>query len=523
MAMRFRQALITGVCVGSIVGCATSTPPSATSEVAPAAVPSSEPTKSAESKPVEATAPSPSAAAPAVVIASPPTPSPVVPPKVATPTPPVAPTPKTPPAAAVPAPKIQPAAPVVVAPSPAVVMPKDPRTFMITAGPKTQTHPYFNVGHTAGFAVNGQPGKSVVMTRGETYTFDVSTGMQHDFYLTTSSVGRGVGTFTQGVEGQFTYQGQVTVKPTATTPDVLFYECRNHKYMGGKIYVVNKGETAKIDDKPVIVDDGSGVPMAKVTDAQVKQKIAYAELLAGSSESAKRVAAGNNQEAKALLDQAKTQIQQAKTILGQGDLAKALALADDALRTVNSAARLAPAESAAIDHKVKYDELLKEVKGYAASYEKNVKAGQGKQASATLDKSKFDGLVKDAESLAAKGDYEAAAKQMTHASTMVTAVLSLMLEKSTVVYDKSFTTPKEEYEFELARYESFRDLVPVAIEQRQPSDTQKAALEELAKKAERIVSEGKNFAGRGDYVTAIQAMQAATENVQRGLNMIGVN
>lgn len=515
MAMRFRQVFITGVCVGSIVACATSVPPSATSEVAPAVVPSSAP-----AKPVET--PVPSAAAPTVAVPSP-TPAPVVPPKVATPAPAAAPAPKAPPVTAAPAPKIQPAAPVAAAPSPAVVTPKDPRTFIVTAVPKSQAHPYFNVGHNTGFAVNGQPGKSVVMTRGETYTFDVNTGMQHDFYLTTSSVGRGVGTFTQGVEGQFTYQGQVTVKPTATTPDVLFYECRNHKYMGGKIYVVNKGEAPKVDDKPVIVDDGGGMPTAKVTDAQVKQKIAYAEMLAMSSESSKRVAASNNQQAKTLLDQAKTQIQQAKTTLGQGDATKALALADEGLRAVNSAAQLVPTESAATDHKAKYDELLKEVKGYAASYEKNVKAGQGKQAAATLDKAKFDGLVKDAEGLAGKGDYEAAAKQMTHASTMITAVLSLMLEKATVVYEKNFATPKEEYEYELARYESYRDLVPVAIEQRQPPETQKAALEELAKKAERIVSEGKNFAGRGDYVTAIQAMQAATENVQRGLNMIGVN
>lgn len=431
------------------------------------------------------------------------------------------PTPDSKPAAAAAAPAaVAPAkAPEPAAAAPAK-QPKDAKTFIVTAAPKDNSHPYFGAGHTFGFVVNGEPGRDLVLTRGETYTFDVDTGVQHDFYFSTSPMGWGAGTVTEGIQGQFTYKGEVTIKPGATTPNVIYYECRNHKYMGGRIYVVNKGEQPKIEARRVVEDSG---PKLKVTDAQVRQKVSYAEmLLAPTSEVVKRVAASGNQEAARLQVQAQAELGKAKKELAGGKLEGALAAADESLRLIKSSSALAPAESIGIDYKAKYEELHKEVKQYSDSYAKNVKAGQGKQAASTFDKAKFDGLVRDAEALAAKGDYQAANKNLTQASSMVTAVLTLMLDSQTVVYDKSFDTPKEEYEYELARYQSFHELVPIAIEQRNPSAQQRQLLDDLVKKAERIVSEGKSFADRGDYTTAIQAMQAATENVERGLMLIGV-
>jgi hypothetical protein len=221
-------------------------------------------------------------------------------------------------------------------------------------------------------------------------------------------------------------------------------------------------------------------------------------------------------------NEAKQQLQQAKDAMASGDAVKAMTAANGALRTFNEASLLAPPDAAAIDYKAKYEVQLKEVKGYVVAYEKNVKAGQGKDAAATLDRKKFDGLVHGAEALAAKGEYEAANKNLTQASAMITSVLALMLDSATVVYEKNFSTPQEEYEYELARYESFKELVPIAIEQKQPSAQQRSMLDELVKKAERIVAEGKGFADRGDYTTAIQAMQAATSNVERGLMLVGV-
>ncbi|TPW17890.1 MAG: hypothetical protein FD130_480, partial [Halothiobacillaceae bacterium] len=79
-----------------------------------------------------------------------------------------------------------------------------------------------------------------------------------------------------------------------------------------------------------------------------------------------------------------------------------------------------------------------------------------------------------------------------------------------------------EYEYELMRYQSYVELVPLAVEQRQPTESQKGVMDEFVQKGAQVANEGKGIAERGDYTTAIQAMQAATDNVKRALMLVGV-
>ena len=117
--------------------------------------------------------------------------------------------------------------------------------FSVVSVTKDKTHPQYGKGDSIGFVVNGVQGGALVLVRGKTYTFDVNTGVMHDFYFSTKHIGWGTGTVTKGVQGQFTYKGVVTFSPTAETPDTIYYVCRNHKYMGGEIHIVNRGEEGK--------------------------------------------------------------------------------------------------------------------------------------------------------------------------------------------------------------------------------------------------------------------------------------
>ncbi|MEO8332678.1 MAG: hypothetical protein ABI479_09605 [Gallionella sp.] len=117
--------------------------------------------------------------------------------------------------------------------------------FSVISANKDKTHPYYGQGLALGFVVNGVQGGTLILVRGKTYEFDVNTGVMHDFYFSTKPVGYGTGTLTKGVQGQFTYKGVVTFSPTAETPDTIYYACRNHKFMGGEIHVVNRGEEGK--------------------------------------------------------------------------------------------------------------------------------------------------------------------------------------------------------------------------------------------------------------------------------------
>ena len=410
-------------------------------------------------------------------------------------------------------------------------IPTDPNTFLVTASVKTNEHPSFGQGLDTGFDVNGKPGKEVVVTRGEKYKFIVDTGVKHDFYFTTNPVGWGAGTYADGVEGQFIYKGEVTFEPSKETPDLLYYQCRNHKSMGGKIFILDKGEDlAKVK---AALESSVGATKAKsrratavVTAGAVKQKLGYAQMVIGSG-SAKRIENSGDQQAIAMLANARGQVEAAKASLAGGQLEQAMNQVNDGLRQMTAASRQITTESemAGVNHKAQYEELSNSLKTYEGSYKKNSeRAAKMKQPiKKKLDSVEYERLVAEGKSLAAKGDHAAANKSLNKAQTMITKVLTSMLHAQTVTYDKKFETPQEEYEYELARYENYEELIPLAIEQKQPSQRALELVDSFVQKAAKIRDEGKEVAAKGDHKMAIMAIQAATSNLQRALRMVGVN
>lgn len=123
--------------------------------------------------------------------------------------------------------------------------PPPPIDFSVVSELKDKTHPDFGKGLDLGFVVNGVQGGTLVLVRGKTYAFDIDTGIMHDFYFSKKAIGYGMATIKDGVKGQFTYKGIVTFTPGPTTPDTIYYACRNHKYMGGEIHIVNPGDEGK--------------------------------------------------------------------------------------------------------------------------------------------------------------------------------------------------------------------------------------------------------------------------------------
>lgn len=420
-----------------------------------------------------------------------------------------------------PAPDVTPA----MAPMPAkphtVVADRTPREFTITVEKKTPAHPNYGRGHEIGFFVDGVPGEELVLTRGVTYVFHVRTNVQHDFYFTTSPKGRGAGTVADGVQGQFTYIGDVSFTPSASTPDVMYYECRNHPYMGGKIHIANAGDKVTVGGESRGAAGAEGTDQQSVTPEQVKQKLGFAEMMVTASPVAKRVAAANNAEAQGLLDKAKVAIRTAHAALDAGKTTAAMSAVDEAVRLLSDAGRLLPAVGGQ-DAKARYSELLDQIQGFDKSYQKNVEKGVKPKNGKMLDRANFDALMREAEMYAKREQYQDAVKRLESANDMMTEALGALLQAQTMVYDKNFATPKEEYEFELSRYYSYAELIPLAIEQRGPLPQTVQMMNQLAGRAKEIHDEGAALAGKGDHKMAIMALQAATEKLQQALRLAGV-
>lgn len=115
-------------------------------------------------------------------------------------------------------------------------------TFAVTVVDKTVEHPFFGQGWPEAYAIDGVEGRHLTLERGITYVFEMEdVPVIHPFYISTSASGFGAGVYEEGVTGNFATTGQtVTFTPGDETPDLLYYQCGAHDFMGGYIHVIGQ-------------------------------------------------------------------------------------------------------------------------------------------------------------------------------------------------------------------------------------------------------------------------------------------
>jgi hypothetical protein len=92
---------------------------------------------------------------------------------------------------------------------------------------------------TGAYKINGQVLPDIVLQRGETYTFIVAVGAVHPFWI--KSV-QGVGSenaYNDGLSANGMTTGEMVFTVPNDAPDTLFYNCKNHSTMTGKITVID--------------------------------------------------------------------------------------------------------------------------------------------------------------------------------------------------------------------------------------------------------------------------------------------
>lgn len=112
-------------------------------------------------------------------------------------------------------------------------------TFAVATASKNASHPYFGVGFSTGYVLDGIQGKELHLTRGVNYTFS-GTFPSHPFHITTSAVG---GSFLSevfsGVTNSQLQGGAMVFTPNNTHPALLYYMCGFHQNMGWKANINN--------------------------------------------------------------------------------------------------------------------------------------------------------------------------------------------------------------------------------------------------------------------------------------------
>lgn len=399
-------------------------------------------------------------------------------------------------------------------------LPTDPNTFLITVKDKTPDHPNYGKGNKKGFYVNNVPGDDIVLRRGETYTFRVQTSVKHDFYISRSPIGWGSGVYIHGVSGHFTYDGDVTLNVDENTPDTLYYQCRNHKNMGGRIIVVNKdadiaavkktlAEERKAAQKIVVA-----AKQPEVDEKKAKQKLAYVEMML------KFKGASLSPGAKTMIE---GKIGKAKEAFAAKNYAATYGFADEASQLFKAPAVAKVDEDELKELRKEYNEKIEAIhsieKSHQRAYRDAEKAGE---KPVDYDRAAVAKMFAAADKMADKNDFDGAKKELIKIEHTITKAINAMLGSKTVVFELKFDTPADEYKYEVSRYESYLELIPTAIEVRKPS-------EGAIKLANNYVDKSKFYAGKAEesfkakrYDEAIVIIKDATREVRRGLMLLGV-
>ena len=404
----------------------------------------------------------------------------------------------------------------------ALAQSKATQVFSVSSGEKTVEHPFHGQGSKMGFAIDNISGKELILTRGDTYIFDVDTSVKHDFYFSTQAKGWGASVVTEGITGQFIYKGKIAFSPNELIPERVFYACRNHKYMGGLVHVINKGET--------VVLEGSNLNLAiqtastSVSETEVKQKIAIAKMMV-MGEAAKKVEHSTDSSAKGLLNKARINISASEAALKKGNNHEALKIVKSALNNANDAIDMVTNENSTINHRARYAQLVNSFRIYKDSYAQQYTQAK-RQGDASFDSYSsprtFQKMDDDAVKLSTNNQHEKANKILAQAQETIIVALTNVFHGKEIVYDKNFETAEEEFEYELARYKNFEDLIPLAIAQKQPSQGAIKLMNVYVEKGKQIALEATEMARKGDHVTAVLGLQESTRQIQRALVSAGV-
>ncbi|MEW5755102.1 MAG: hypothetical protein AB1810_02250 [Pseudomonadota bacterium] len=260
------------------------------------------------------------------------------------------------------------------------------------------------------------------------------------------------------------------------------------------------------------------------TRKEIEEKVQYAGMMFTFKPS-QRVLASDNAEAKGLLSQAKEKAAEARARLAAGDLTAANALVNESYRLLSLATAMVPSEDVLAMERARYADLreglahAKEL--YGDAYDR-VAAQEGEQAVVAYDVGQVGGLAREAEALAGHGRYGQANELLVKARALVDTALAKMLHQQVVTYTVDVSTPKKEYEYELGRYVSYEELIPVAIQTHAPDTGKMVLINRTVEKARWMAAEAKKTAAAGDYPKAIRMITDASKEVRKALKIIGV-
>ena len=147
--------------------------------------------------------------------------------------------------------------------------------FTVTVASKTSSHIYFGQGSGNGFLLNSKVSPFIDFKVGNTYRFDQSDSSNSGhpllfYYDSGKTTAYSTGVTTNGTPGSSGAYTQIVV--SETTPNILYYQCSSHGYMGSRIDI--DSSTNVIDTSTAFVDTTGTTINIATTNFAIAQAVA---------------------------------------------------------------------------------------------------------------------------------------------------------------------------------------------------------------------------------------------------------
>ncbi len=250
---------------------------------------------------------------------------------------------------------------------------------------------------------------------------------------------------------------------------------------------------------------------------QAEQKLVLLQRMVGSGGPAKRVDDGDSEEAKQVLEQARSDATRASLVLDAGCGAEAIALATSGLSLASKAFAAARSQGPGSDA------VYREVHGRTTSFLQSLEAQPPEvRGMGDADIAGMHRQIESAEQLAVKGDYEAASKLLRPVVDRLERRLVAIYDQKTVYYEKSFDGPEDEYAYFAQQYQGYQMVLDRFAGSKQPPRSAKQMYDKLLATAADQASAAEGHAQASDWDTALAEMQEAVTNCERAMRLIGI-
>ena len=257
------------------------------------------------------------------------------------------------------------------------------------------------------------------------------------------------------------------------------------------------------------------------TERLLSQKAVMLEAYLGSQKVAEALRSGEPKNVEAI-EHARADLAQGAEALGKGDLQRADQSLNAGLRQISSlvlqqGARAGLAAVKKDDFKSRRSQISSFIRALeAGSAADQLSPWAGRLAVARKGLEQADALFEQEKYVEAHG-------RLVSIYEDVVVIVGEARRNQSIIYQLSFTTPADEYAYELERNKSYEILVDIAIAEKQNSDKAlRPYIMKLVGQSRELREQAGVQAAGGDHVKAIRTLESATRQLVQALRSAGV-